>query len=56
MENAMKQYPASAEKVLKKEARNVAKDLKAESIQRQKDTITEVLRVRWQTASGKAKL
>ena len=29
MENAMKQYPASAEKVLKKEARNVAKDLKS---------------------------
>ena len=28
MENAAKQYPASAERVLKKEARNIAKDLK----------------------------
>ena len=28
METAAKQYPASAEKVLKKEARNIAKDLK----------------------------
>lgn len=27
MENASKQYPASAEKVLKKEAKNIAKDL-----------------------------
>ena len=28
MDNAAKQYPASAERVLKKEARNIAKDLK----------------------------
>ena len=27
MEKATKQYPASAEKVLKKEAKNIAKDL-----------------------------
>lgn len=41
MEKATKQYPASAEKVLKKEAKNIAKDLQGRVIPKQKGTIMQ---------------